>query len=108
MTLFKEIVKQEKQNSYVQRDRELFSFYTLTLIAQEQASQKLKRKLWACLILLTVCLGLFFAPINQLVGALITYLNTIDMMGILKMALISYGVAGLCVVLIKRGKIIFR
>ena len=108
MTLFEDIVKQEKQTSYVQRDRELFSFYTLTLITQEQASKKVKTKLWACLILLTVCLTLFFSPINLLMGDLIAFLNTIDMVGVFKMALISYGVAGLCLVLIKRRAIVFR
>jgi len=108
MNLFEEIVKQEKKVSYAQRDRELFSFYTLTLIAQDQASKKLKTKLWTCLVLLILCLSVFFSPINLLMGDLIAHLGTIDMIDIFKMALISYGVTGLCIVLIKRGAFVFR
>ena len=108
MNSFEEIVKQEKQVSYAQRDRELFSFYTLTLIAQEQASKKLKTKLWACLIFFTLGLFIFFSPIYQLMGDLVVHLSTIEIIDIFKMALVSYGVAGLCIVLIKRRTIIFR
>ena len=39
MNSIEEITTKEKKISYVQRDKELFSFYTLTLIAQEQASK---------------------------------------------------------------------
>ena len=108
MNSFEEIIRKEKEMSYAQRDKELFSFYTLTLIAQEQASRKIKRKLWASLLLFTACLALFFSPINQLTGYLIAHLSTIDMVDIFNMALISYGISGLCIVLIKRGETLFR
>jgi hypothetical protein len=108
MNSFEEIVKQEKATLYVQRDRELFSFYTLSLIAQEQASKKLKRKLCASLILFTVCLCLFFSPISQIMGYFIAHLRTINMFDIFNMALISYGVTGFFIVLIKMRVIVFR
>jgi hypothetical protein len=95
MNVFESIVKQEKQTSYAQRNKELFGFYTLTLIAQEQAAKKVKTMLWVCLILLVACGSLFFSPINQLMGDLIAHLSTIDMLDILKMALISYGITGI-------------
>lgn len=108
MNSFEEIINLEKTVSYAQRDKELFSFYTLTLIAQEQASKKLQKKLWASLLLFVTCLALFFSPINQLTGSLITHFSSIDMIGLIYMALVSYGVSGLCIVLIKRGVIGFR
>ena len=108
MNLFEEIVKQEKRVPYAQRDPELFSFYTLTLIAQEQAARKVKIKLWAFLILLTVFVSLFFSPINQLMGSLIAHLSAIDMIDLFIMALMSYGISGVFIVFLQRGVRVFR
>ena len=108
MNSFEEIINLEKSISYAQSDKELFSFYTLTLIAQEQASKKIKKKLWASLLLFIPCLAFFFSPISQITGSLIARLSAIDMIGLFYMALFSYGVSGLCIVLIKRGAIVFR
>lgn len=108
MNSFEEIINLEKTVLYAQRDKELFSFYTLTLIAQEQASKKLQKKLWASLVLFITCLALFFSPISEFTGSLITQLSAIDMKGLFYMALVSYGVSGLCFVLIEKGVIGFR
>ena len=108
MNLFDEIIEREKQVLYAQRDLELFGFYTLTLIAQEQASKRLKAKLWACCIFLTLFASLVFSPINQLIGSLIAHLSTIEMIDILIMALITYGVAGVFILFLKRGVGVFR
>jgi hypothetical protein len=108
MNKFEEIVKQEKLVSYVQRDRQLFGFYTMVLIAQEQAAKKVKIKLWALLIVLTVFASLFLSSINQSIVFLVGHLNTIDITDIFIMALISYGVAGLYLLLIRRGAIVSR
>jgi hypothetical protein len=108
MNSFEEIITLEKTVLYAQRDKELFSFYTLTLITQEQASKKLQKKLWASLVLFITCLALLFSPISQFTGSLINQLSAIDMIGLFYMALASYGVSGLCIVLIKKGAIGFR
>ncbi len=44
MNSIESIIEQEKAVTYDQRNKQLFSFYTLTLIAQEQASRRLKRE----------------------------------------------------------------
>ena len=44
MNSIKSIIEQEKAVTYDQRNKQLFSFYTLTLIAQEQASRRLKKR----------------------------------------------------------------
>ena len=59
MKSFETIIEQEKKATYTQRNKQLFSFYTLTLIAQEQAAKRLRRKLlisrqvyyrWCCFL----------------------------------------------------------
>ena len=40
MNQLETIIEKEKETSYSQRNKELFSFYTLTLINQDQASRK--------------------------------------------------------------------
>ena len=116
MSSFEEIINREKSASYIQRDKELFSFYTLTLIAQEQATRKTKRQLLVFSLLLTACLLVFFAPINQITGDLIADLSAnlsadlsaIDIVDIFKMALISYGFLGVLFVLFKSRLNLFR
>ena len=53
MNQLETILEREKGASYPQRNKELFSFYILTLINVEQASKKLKRKLLVSLLLVT-------------------------------------------------------
>jgi uncharacterized membrane protein len=108
MNSFEEIIKKEKEFTYAQRNKELFSFYTLTLIAQEQATKKIKRKLWAFLLLLTACSSLLLSPTIQMMGYLADYLSSIDIFGIFNLAVITYGVIGLCIVLFKREITLFR
>tara|TARA_B110001469_G_C9615585_1_gene306435 strand:- start:272 stop:598 length:327 start_codon:yes stop_codon:yes gene_type:complete len=108
MNSIEEITQKEKKISYVQRDKELFSFYTLTLITQEQASRKIKIKLWSSLFLLTVFISLFLSPINQIISYVIDQLNNISIVDILIMALISYGVTGLCIILLKNRTNLFK
>ena len=108
MNSIEEITTKEKKISYVQRDKELFSFYTLTLITQEQASRKIKIKLWSSLFLLTVFISLFLSPINQIISYVIVQLNNISIVDILIMALISYGVTGLCIILLKNRTNLFK
>lgn len=116
MNSFEEIINREKSASYIQRDKELFSFYTLTLIAQEQSSKKTKRQLLVFSVILAACLLVFFAPINQITGDFIADLSAnlraglsdIDIADIFKMALVSYGFLGVLFVLLKSRISVFR
>lgn len=101
MSSFEDIIKTEKATLYSQRDKELFSFYTLTLITQEQAARKTKRNLWICTLLLTVCSMVLFSPVNQITGYLVAYLSNVGLVDIFYMGLISYGVSGLLIVMFK-------
>ena len=77
MNQLETIIEKEKETSYSQRNKELFSFYTLTLINQEQASRKLKRKLWVSLLLITAGLFLLLSPISEMMNYFILNLSNI-------------------------------
>jgi hypothetical protein len=107
MSSFEDIIRTEKATLYSQRDKELFSFYTLTLITQEQAARKTKRNLWICTLLLTVCSMVLFSPVNQITDYLITFLSNVGLVDIFYMALISYGVSGVLIVMFKSRTSLF-
>ena len=56
------IIRAEKEVDYRQRDKQLFSFYTLTLIAQENASRNLKKMLAIGLCLFSICVAFLISP----------------------------------------------
>jgi len=83
------IIRAEKEVDYRQRDKQLFSFYTLTLIAQENASRNLKKMLAIGLCLFSICVAFLISPITQITSDIIAYLSAIDTDAILTMTLIS-------------------
>ena len=91
MTSIEAIIEQEKAVSYDQRNKQLFSFYTLTLIAQEQASRRLQKRAGISLLLIIAFLLLFLAPISLLVEGFIASLSTIDIIDIFKIGALNYG-----------------
>ena len=102
MNQLEAIIEKEKETSYSQRNKELFSFYTLTLINQEQASRKVKRKLWIWLLLITAGLFLLLSPISEMMNYLILNLKNIDTVDIFIMAAVSYGFLFVLMVLLKK------
>jgi hypothetical protein len=91
MNSIESIIEQEKGVSYTQRNKQLFSFYTLTLIAQEQASTRLIKRAGISLLLIIAFLLLFLAPISLLVEDFVASLSTIDIIDIFKIGALNYG-----------------
>ena len=91
MNSIESIIEQEKAVTYDQRNKQLFSFYTLTLIAQEQASRRLQKRAGISLLLIVAFLLLFLAPISSLIEGFIASLSTIDIIGIFKIGALNYG-----------------
>ena len=106
MNQLEAIIEKEKETSYSQRNKELFSFYTLTLINQEQASRKLKRKLLVSLLLITGGLFLLLSPISEMMNYFILNLRSINTVDIFKMAVVSYGFSFVWIVLLKKRVLI--
>jgi hypothetical protein len=87
MNLFEIIVQKEKDLSYSQRNKDLLSYYILTLIEQEQAYRKLKRELGVFLAISLVSIAsLLFSPIFSPINDLVNHL-----LNILGLATVSYG-----------------
>jgi len=102
MNQLETIIEKEKETSYSQRNKELFSFYTLTLINQEQASRKLKRKLLVSLLLITGGIFLLLSPINEMMNYFILILSNPSTVDIFKMAAVSYGFLFVLIVFLKQ------
>ena len=102
MNQLETIIEKEKETSYSQRNKELFSFYTLTLINQEQASRKLKRKLLVSLLLITGGIFLLLSPINEMMNYFILILSNPSTVDIFKMAAVSYGFLFALIVFLKQ------
>ena len=102
MNQLETIIEKEKETSYSQRNKELFSFYTLTLINQEQASRKLKRKLWVSLLLFTSGIFLLLSPINEMMNYFILILSNPSTVDIFKMTAVSYGFLFVLIVFLKK------
>ena len=103
MNQLETIIEKEKETSYSQRNKELFSFYTLTLINQEQASRKLKRKLLVSLLLITGGIFLLLSPINEMMNYFILILSNPSTVDIFKMTAVSYGFLFVLIVFLKQS-----
>ena len=102
MNQLETILEKEKGTSYPQRNKELFSFYILTLINQEQASRKLKRKLLVSLLLITGGIFLLLSPINEMMNYFILILSNPSTVDIFKMTAVSYGFLFVLIVFLKK------
>ena len=102
MNQLETIIEKEKETSYSQRNKELFSFYTLILINQKQASRKLKRKLLVSLLLITGGIFLLLSPINEMMNYFILNLSSPSMVDIFTVAAVSYGFLFVLIVFLKQ------
>ena len=102
-----DIIAHEKAAEYQQRNKELFSYYTLTLIAQEQAARRLKTRLKLALwFVLPALVGLLLSPAMNWLTNTLSVFDSVSIVRVLLMAAASYAVAGLCVFALRRGRIL--
>ena len=88
------------------RNKDKFHTTLQNLINQEQASRKLKRKLWVSLLLITAGLFLLLSPISEMMNYFILNLSSINTVDIFKMAVVSYGFSFVWIVLLKKRVLI--
>jgi UDP-N-acetylmuramyl pentapeptide phosphotransferase/UDP-N-acetylglucosamine-1-phosphate transferase len=102
-----DIIAQEKTVDYQQRNKELFSYYTLTLIAQEQAARRLKTRLKLVLwFLLPALVGLLLSPAMSFLTNALNVFDGVNIVRVVLMAVASYAIAGVCVLALRRGRIL--
>ena len=107
MRSIEDIIAQEKDVQYQQRNKELFSYYTLTLINQEQAAQRLRKRLKLALwFMLPAAVGLLISPATGWLMNSFDAFSGVSFVRVLAMAAASYALAGLCVLVLRRAHIL--
>ena len=100
MNRLEAVIEKEKEISYSQRDKDLFSSHILILIHQEQESKKFKRKL---------CLALFLvSQINEIANDFTVGLSDAITGDILTTVVFSYGLLFALLALLKKPDFIFN
>lgn len=107
MRSIEDIIAQEKDVQYQQRNKELFSYYTLTLINQEQAAQRMRRRLKLVLwFILPALVGLLLSPAMGWLMNSFEAFSGVSFVRVLVMAAASYALAGVCVLVLRRAHIL--
>lgn len=91
MNLFESIVEKEKKTTYTHKNKDLLSFYVLTLVAQQQAAVKLKRNLVILLMLSLIGLALLLSPLTAGLHSMMTNLASLSLIDILEAIIVGYG-----------------
>lgn len=108
MKTIDEIIAQEQAKVYVQRNIDLYSYYTLSLIASEQAERKVKRVLRWTLLAITAAMAAFFAPLSSLLSDITNYLDAVTVYDLGLLTLLSYVLSGVCLAVLIGEKSVFR
>ena len=107
MRSIEDIIAQEKDVQYTQRNKELFSYYTLTLINQEQAARRLRKRLKLVLwCMLPALVGLLLSPATGWLMNAFEGFSGVNFVRVLVMAAASYALAGVCVLALKRSRLL--
>ena len=107
MRSIEDIIAQEKDTQYEQRNKELFSYYTLTLINQEQAARRMRRRLKLILwFILPALVGLLLSPATGWLMSSFDAFSGVSFVRVLAMAAVSYALAGICVLALKRFRLL--
>ena len=107
MRSIEDIIAQEKDVQYQQRNKELFSYYTLTLINQDQAARRLRRRLKLTLwFMLPALIGLLLSPATGWLMTSFEAFSGVSFVRVLVMAVASYALAGVCILMLKRTHVL--
>jgi hypothetical protein len=107
MRSIEDIIAQEKDARYEQRNKELFSYYTLTLINQEQAARRMRRRLKLVLwFILPALVGLLVSPATGWLMHSFEAFSGVNFVRVLVMAATSYALAGVVVLTLKRFRLL--
>jgi hypothetical protein len=91
MNPFKIIVQKEKDLPYTQRNKDLLSFYILTLIEQEQAFRQFRRNLLGFLLFNVTGIAFLLYPSTGALHYIVAHAAKLDLATILEVAAVSYG-----------------
>ncbi len=102
MTEFDQIIARERAKTYKQRELEVFTYYTVILIAEASATSRLKRRLGLTFVGLALSMLILLPLLQGVVRAVAEYWAGVGIYEIGILALLSYALAGLSVFVISR------
>ena len=103
LTQIEEIVAREKEILYSQTNRELFSFYVLTLINEEQNSKALSKRLFALSLLISGGIFISLPQIREASTTLAILVSQLSLNDFLLGAIVCYGAAVTLILSIRKG-----
>ena len=108
MSAFESILKAERSKVYQQRNIDLYTYYTMSLIAQAEAERKMKSRLKILGSLMVISVALMMIPFKPVTESLAAYLRHPDWQVFALLALVGY-VLALCMAIGLRGvRLAFR
>ena len=102
MTEFDQIIAHERAKTYKQRELEVFTYYTLIVIAEASATRRLKLRLGFIFVGLALIMLVLLPLFQGVVEAVAAYWVSAGIYEISTLALLSYALAGLSVFVISR------
>lgn len=108
MSAFESILSAERSKVYQQRNIDLYTYYTMSLIAQAEAERRMKARLKILGSMMLISVALMMMPFKPLTASLASYLTRLDWQLFVILALVGYGLA-LCMAIGLRGvRLAFR
>lgn len=108
MNRLEAVIEKEKEVSYSQRDKDVFSAHILILIHQEQESKRFHRKLWLGLFSGIGILSFSFSAINEVVNDFAVGLSNVMAGDFTTVAILSYGLSFVLLTLLEKTDFIFN
>jgi hypothetical protein len=93
MSAFDTILAAERSKEYAQRNIDLYTYYTMSLISQAEAKRKMKSRLTFLGLMMLVSLALLMIPFRPLTEAVASHLTRPDWLDFAVWTLVGYGLA---------------
>lgn len=108
MSAFESILAAERSKVYRQRNVDLYTYYTMSLIAQAEAERRMKARLKILGSMMLISVALMMMPFKPVTASLASYLTRLDWQAFVIFALVGYALA-LCLAIGLRGvRLAFR
>ena len=108
MNAFDSILAAERSKEYQQRNVDLYTYYTMSLIAQAEAERKMKSRLTFLGLMMLVSFALLMIPLRPLTEAVASHLSRPDWLDFAVWTLVGYGLALALLMGLRGVRVAFR
>lgn len=108
MSAFESILSAERSKVYRQRNIDLYTYYTMSLIAQAEAERRMRARLKILSSMMLISVALMMIPFKPVTVSMAAYLTPLDWQVFVILALVGYALT-LCMAIGLRGvRLAFR